>query len=466
MRGISFLLTYNHDFFGTQLPDGTGPFDSPQELWQDWKTWKAAKKAERGVTKSTHKMEASLESELVGRVHIHWKVDLAEAVDTTDRSPWFYHGVKPDIRKSEDPEGTRKGGRGLSFRAVSNRGHHYVWVEKKGSLYRGSNWQPFRDYRVSGKWLEELWGDGKLDNKTYRALSLKVRIGHAQRLRDLTSVEAEEQAEDIDRTIREVNVALDLIKAPFRIFPIVSGWESSFLSLNFRWKILCLVADSSSGKSNYAESRFENPLVITIEDAQYLDLKEFQRSEHDGVVLDNCNSWQQLLQWRATLQARNTKSKGGQSATNIHSYIQYLFATPFIATVDLDAPDKHLIDPADEKHSNWLVTNTVLLRLPRGEAFFQRDKVPKRSVPNSFSRFASTVKRRRALAAQPEVATPIMVTPPRTPKYPAAAGSPRLDRSSRDTGEAEEYDRLCRLEEREIQANVRNLARFWYDPSQ
>lgn len=66
--------------------------------------------------------------------------------------------------------------------------------------------------------------------------------------------------------------------------------------------------------------------------------------EHDGIVLDNVNSWGQLLAWRAVLQARNTLSKGGQSATNIYAYAQYLYGVAIVATVDWDAPDYHLVE--------------------------------------------------------------------------------------------------------------------------
>ena len=76
-----------------------------------------------------------------------------------------------------------------------------------------------------------------------------------------------------------------------------------------------------------------------VEEAENLDLKSFDRDVHDGLVLDNVNSWGQLLLWRAVLQARNAKSKGGQSATNVYSYTQYLFGVPVVATVDLDAAD-------------------------------------------------------------------------------------------------------------------------------
>ena len=40
----------------------------------------------------------------------------------------------------------------------------------------------------------------------------------------------------------------------------------------------------------------------------------------------------------------NTLSKGGQSATNIYAYAQYLYGVAIVATVDWDAPDYHLVE--------------------------------------------------------------------------------------------------------------------------
>ena len=80
-----------------------------------------------------------------------------------------------------------------------------------------------------------------------------------------------------------------------------------------------LHADSRAGKTTFAESLFESPLVITVEESPFLDLKDFDRNLHDGIVLDNVNTFGQLQKWRAVLQARNVKTKGGQSPTQRYS---------------------------------------------------------------------------------------------------------------------------------------------------
>jgi hypothetical protein len=126
-----------------------------------------------------------------------------------------------------------------------------------------------------------------------------------------------------------------------------------------------------------------------------LDLKDFDASANDGLVLDNVNTWRQLLRWRAVLQARNAKSKGGRSATNVYAYVQYLFGVPVIATIDLDAPDAHLVDPDHADRSQWLLKNCTIVRLPPGETFYEAFAEPPDPVPNTFSLFTETLKRRR-----------------------------------------------------------------------
>ena len=138
--------------------------------------------------------------------------------------------------------------------------------------------------------------------------------------------------------------------------------------------------------------------VVTVEDNTDLDLKGFDRASHDGIVLDNCNSFGQLLGWRALLQARNTKTKGGQSATQIYAYGQYLFMIPIVVTVDFDAKDGHLVQPNHPRRSTWLCRNAVYMRLEEGEAFYLRGR-PQVSGPEADTLFARHLRERRRLQA-------------------------------------------------------------------
>lgn len=399
LRGRSFLFTYNWDFFHKALPDGTRALADNASLWKLWQGWEQVVVRNLGVTQYTSTLERSLQSATTDRVHFHFKVNLKTALDQVGTAGWEFHGVRPDGRHTAVPvRADTKKARGASFQEASDRAHFYAWAPKRGTLFSSTNWQPWANYRVLGKWLDDLWTDGKLTNDSYDELARKVKLGYSNRKRDLEVVRTAEREEHVNNTLAAVNEDLAKLRAPFRTFPQVTTWENTFLNLQFRWKVLVLVADSAAGKSSFAESLFQNPCVVTVEEAENLDLKSFDRDVHDGLVLDNVNSWGQLLLWRAVLQARNAKSKGGQSATNVYSYTQYLFGVPVVATVDLDAPDAHLVDTTSPSCSNWLCKNTVRVALARGETFYDSSFV-RAPVANRFSLFAETLKRRRATQA-------------------------------------------------------------------
>ena len=394
LRGRSFLLTYNWDFWGKLFPDGTAAPSTVAELWSLWREFKKEKKKELQVKKSTSTLEESLKSADAGRVHFHWKVDCLKDFDEPDTKCFAFHGVCPDARRSLVTAASKQA-RGANVAEASNRGHFYCWAPKVGTLRVGTNYAPFDDYRVLGKWLDDLWTDGKLDHKSYEALSVRVRVGHSHRKRELEAVLTAEKEARVTRKMVEVDAELAKLRAPFRNFPEVAAWQETFLWLDFRWKLLVLVADSASGKSSFAESLFDNPCVVTVEDAEHLDLKDFEGEVHDGLVLDNVNTWRQLLSWRAVLQARNAKSKGGKSSTNLYAYAQYLFGVPVVVTVDLEAPDAYLADASSPDRSKWLLKNCVFVRAAAGEFFFDSGKLPKDKVANNFSLYAQTLKRRR-----------------------------------------------------------------------
>ena len=401
LRGKGFLFNYNWNFFGKPFPDGTPQPSTVTELWQLWKRWKNGKKEERGVKWSSHTMEESLASALKGRVHFHWKVDLHEAIDHSTPRAFAFHGVVPHVRTTFGQAHDVKQARGASYNEARNRGHFYCVVPKIGTLRSGTNYHPFTDYRVGGRWLEDWWADGKLEHGVYADLSLRVRRGHATRKRELEAVMADEYTARVDKQIAAVRVALEPTHAPFKKFAQVTAWEDSFLFLRDRWSVLVLQADSASGKSTYGENLFRNPFCVTVEGAEQLDLRGMDGAVHDGVVLDNVNSWAQLRSWRALLQARNGKSKGGQSATGMYSYTQYLYGMPIVATVDLDAPDPELVDASHPHHSKWLLKNCIIVKLGPGEAYYEKDQIPNVKIENRFSLFAETVRKKRAAEKSP-----------------------------------------------------------------
>ena len=52
----------------------------------------------------------------------------------------------------------------------------------------------------------------------------------------------------------------------------------------------------------------------------------------------------------------------------------------------------------NNKNNRWLLRNLTILRLPAGETFFEQLAVPAVRIPNTFSMFAETVRKRRGVA--------------------------------------------------------------------
>ena len=70
-----------------------------------------------------------------------------------------------------------------------------------------------------------------------------------------------------------------------------------------------------------------------------------------------------------------------------------------VATIDLDAPDQYLIDAGYAKRPRWLLKNRIIVRFADGEKFYEDLQEPPQPIPNTYSLFAETVRKRRAAEA-------------------------------------------------------------------
>ena len=96
-------------------------------------------------------------------------------------------------------------------------------------------------YRVQGRWLDDLWTDDKLEHADYAEQARRGHLNYCGRKRDLEAVLADEREAKVNQTMAEVDLELAKLRAPFRTFPEVTAWEDTFLTLQFRWKLLFLV---------------------------------------------------------------------------------------------------------------------------------------------------------------------------------------------------------------------------------
>ena len=129
-------------------------------------------------------------------------------------------------------------------------------------------------------------------------------------------------------------------------------------------------------------------LEITVEANPCLDLADFDKVRHAGVLLDGVGDAMILTRNRESLQGRAKVSKGGQSATNVYAYKYTFCRRAVVATLDLSAVN---LDQFQKDH--WLSSelNVIVLRLTepafgaRAEPSSPRPSAPpcKRPWPNS-----------------------------------------------------------------------------------
>ena len=112
--------------------------------------------------------------------------------------------------------------RGASFQEASDRAHFYVCAPKKQTLFSAASYKPWENYKVLGKWLDDLWTGDKLDNDTYDDLARRVKTGYANRKRDVDLVRSAERDKQVGRTLAAVDNELAKLRASFRSFPEVT----------------------------------------------------------------------------------------------------------------------------------------------------------------------------------------------------------------------------------------------------
>ena len=236
--------------------------------------------------------------------------------------------------------------------------------------YEHTNFPPFVAYAVEGWWLDSLLKAGKLSRETYLALAAKVTVGFQKRLADVRAAERYEKDCALDLAIKQDAVALQSRKLPMRVFPEVEAFVSCHTGLPaFRRPILAIKGGTRLGKSLLAGDVLQRIadqlglpgyIEITVEDSQSMDLADFDRRRHAGVLLDGVGDALFLKQNREALQGRPKIVKGGRSATNVYSYNYSFCGRAVVATFDLSAAN---LEALTEDH--WLPNreNVILLEL-------------------------------------------------------------------------------------------------------
>ena len=117
-------------------------------------------------------------------------------------------------------------------------------------------------------------------------------------------------------------------------------------SPRFRRPVLAIVGGTRLGKSMLAADILRRIgcnlgvpqfLEVTVEDSEQMDLADFDRRKHAGVLLDGVADAFFLKRNRETLQGRAKVVKGARSATNVYSYNYSFCGRAVVVTFDLSA---------------------------------------------------------------------------------------------------------------------------------
>eukprot|EP00435_Cladocopium_sp_Y103_P001727 s4552_g1.t1 len=337
-------------------------------------------------------------SPLQAGVHLHAYLHLNQPFQRRGADalrPFAFEGIRPHLEPNRAS--------GKAFAGAIRLGHFYVVVNKVGSLLLGlrrygprtfvfflnsiveicvaapstrfnyTTYPPFQAYAVEGWWLDNLLKGGKLTRQTYLTLAAQVTVGFQKRLADCKAAERFLREGAVHEAVREAGQALAPTALPMRVFDEVEARQAFVQchdgSPRFRRPVLAIVGGTRLGKSMLAadilgriarQLGLPGFLEVTVEESEQMDLAEFDRREHAGVILDGVSDAYFLKRHREALQGRPKALKSAKSATNVYAYTYSFCGRAVVATLDLSAEN---LGAFDEDH--WLRNrdNVIYLKL-------------------------------------------------------------------------------------------------------
>ncbi|CAJ1358502.1 unnamed protein product [Effrenium voratum] len=317
-------------------------------------------------------------------VHCHAYLHLAKPFHRRGASAldiFNFEGVRPHVEPNTAS--------GKAFAGAVRYGHFYVVVPKIGSLFDHTTFPPFAAYAVEGWWLDSLLKAGKLTRETYLSLAARVTVGFQKRLADVRVAERYEKDCALELAVRADAAALQELKWPMRNFPEVEAFLNCHTGAPaFRRPILAIVGGTRLGKSMLANDVLQRLadrlglhgyIEVTVEDSEAMDLADFDRRLHSGVLLDGVGDALFLKRNREALQGRPKIVKGARSATNVYSYSYSFCGRAVVATFDLSASNLDAL-----RCDHWLSNreNLILLWL-EAPAFLPDQDVSQIDLPNT-----------------------------------------------------------------------------------
>lgn len=245
---------------------------------------------------------------------------------------------------------------------------HFRFTVEFCLRFERTNFAPFDAYGVEGWWLDSLLKAGKLTRETYLELAARVTVGFSKRLMDVRAAQRYEKDAHLEAAVAATQHVMQAKKWPMKFYPEIAKFiDCHDGSPAFRRPILAIVGGARLGKSMLANDVLQRIaqnlglpsfLEVTVEDSEAMDLADFDRRVHSGVLLDGVGDALFLKRNREALQGRPKTVKGARSATNVYSYSFSFCGRAVVATFDLSATNLTALDT-----DHWLSNRENVLKL-------------------------------------------------------------------------------------------------------
>ena len=210
-------------------------------------------------------------------------------------------------------------------------------------------------YQVLGAWPEKLWKQYKLATDVYEHYLYLSRDGVPYRKRNLDEVRQHEAAKQRKEEIADRVARIRSNPQIYRPFPRIAEadeWLALFQADALRYPILVVVGPSFSGKTEWANSLFANALELKVGTLTHFPekMRSFDRTTHDGVVLDDVRDLRFLTDNQHALQGKyNTEVEFASTPGGCCAYSLDLFAVPMVVTVNHSTLNLGMLE-----HHDWL----------------------------------------------------------------------------------------------------------------
>ena len=198
-----------------------------------------------------------------------------------------------------------------------------------------------------------MWKAYKLSSEVYDAYLPKTRDGYLAKKRNLDACREREardkRAAEMEERTKRIRSNAGLFQ-PFPSVPEAGAWLEVFKADQLRYPLLVVLGASRTGKTEWAQTLFKNPLVLKVGNLEHFPetMRQFDRDVHDGIVLDDLRDLRFLVTHQDKVQGKyNAEVEFASTPGGGLAYFRDLYAVPVVATCNYSTVNLDLLETDD-----------------------------------------------------------------------------------------------------------------------